>query len=54
VTISKQNREWLADIQRMLARDRGLRGEQDTVDHAIAYLRDVYGKYVEMIQDAQQ
>jgi len=53
VTVSKINREWLADMQRMLARDRGLRGEQDTVDHVIAYLREVYDNYVRMIRDAQ-
>ena len=52
VTVSKANREWLADMQRMLAADRGLRTEQDTVDHVIAYLRDVYGKYVELIRNA--
>ena len=53
VTVSRQNREWLAEMQQMLAEDRGLRTEQDTVDHVIAYLRDIYGKYVEMIRNAQ-
>jgi sulfur relay (sulfurtransferase) DsrC/TusE family protein len=52
VTVSKANREWLADMQRMLAADRGLRTEQDTVDHVIAYLREVYENYVRMVKDA--
>ena len=51
VTISKTNREWLADMQRMLARDRGLRTEQDTVDHVIAYLRDIYDAYVTLMKE---
>jgi sulfur relay (sulfurtransferase) DsrC/TusE family protein len=54
VTVSKQNRDWLAEMQRMLAADRGLRTQQDTVDHVIAYLREVYDNYVRMIKDAQQ
>jgi hypothetical protein len=54
VTVSKPNREWLAEMQRKLAADRGLRTQQDTVDHVIAYLRDVYEDYVRMIRDAQQ
>ena len=49
VTVSKQNREWLAEMQRMLAADRGLRTQQDTVDHVIAYLREIYDNYVRMI-----
>jgi hypothetical protein len=51
VTVSRTNRAWLADMQRMLAADRGLRTEQDTVDHVIAYLREVYENYVRMIQN---
>ena len=54
VTVSKQNREWLAEMQQMLAADRGLRTQQDTVDHVMAYLREVYDNYVRMIKDAQQ
>jgi hypothetical protein len=54
VTVSKPNREWLAEMQRMLAADRGLRTQQDTVDHVIAYLREVYDSYVRMVKDAQQ
>jgi hypothetical protein len=50
VTVSRANREWLADMQRMLAADRGLRTEQDTVDHVIAYLRDIYDLYVELVK----
>jgi hypothetical protein len=51
VTISKPNREWLADMQRMLAADRGLRTEQDTVDHVIAYLREIYDQYVRLLRE---
>lgn len=51
VTVSKQNREWLAEMQQMLAADRGLRTQQDTVDHVIAYLRDVYDNYVRLLEE---
>ena len=51
VTVSKQNREWLAEMQQMLAADRGLRTQQDTVDHVMAYLREVYDNYVRMVKE---
>jgi sulfur relay (sulfurtransferase) DsrC/TusE family protein len=51
VTVSKANREWLAELQQMLAADRGLRTSQDTVDHVIAYLREVYENHVWRIKN---
>jgi hypothetical protein len=53
VTVSRPNREWLAEMQRMLAADRGLRTQQDTVDHVIAYLRDIYEQYVTILKDGK-
>ena len=49
ITISLTNRAWLADLQKQLAVDRGLGVSQDTVDHVLAHLRDIYEEHVRRV-----